>query len=106
MSQTKVNNVNKNVPQLNAVEQQDEDFLERLREEKNQHEQESHQWGQEQAREYVKDASYLELKEIVERSAMPEDWGDIRDGIRENGYDEGQAIQGFLDEAKEVFENI
>ena len=103
MSKERTENINGIAPQSNAVEHE---ILERLRREKEEFDSEAYEWGKEQAREYIPDASYLELKEIVERSGMPENWDDIRDGARDMGYDEGEVIKGFQKEIKDCYDRI
>ena len=106
MSQTEVQMNEGTVPQFDAVEQLNDEPIERLRREKTEYEEEAFEWGKEEAREYVKDAPYGDIKEIVDTAKMPEDWDHIRDGLRENSYDETQVIRGFMEEIREVYESI
>ena len=102
MSQTEVQ-TEKGTTQLSAVEQEN---LERLRGEKAEFEEEAKKWGKEEAKKYIKNAPYIDLKETVDTGRMTEDCDHIRDGIRESGYDETQVIRGFMEGVREVYEGI
>ena len=102
MSQTEVQ-TEKGTTQLSAVEHEN---IERLRQEKKEFEKEAYEWGKEEAKEYSKNAPYVDLKETVDTGRMPEDCDHIRDGIREYGYDETSVIRGFMEGVREVYESI
>ena len=103
MSKEGNENSNGTAPQNDAVE---DEILERLRREKAGFDEEAFEWGQEQAQEYLLDVSFLELMEVVEKSGIPKNWDDIREGAQDMGYDESEVVRGFDETVKNYYDRI
>ena len=99
--------------QPQAVNKWENGILERLRRERKELKKEAYNYGDDYATEFLKSASYAEIKAIVEGSEFENwrpdyyaEWDGFHEEIRENEYDEEECYRGFVDRVKEIYKKM